>query len=184
MVTLNGASSAGQAPSRVWSIRPLTKGEPAYCRRYHELVPGFWDAQYGIYFDFNESSLEHAHAGNDPASPTAKKQIDEDLESFKSFKVPDDRIQVIGFADYRGSAAYNRKLAFRRARAVRDYLVEKGINPKRIHVHSFGSALSRFHEAQNVWLDRNTDIIFLRTYEQVFGTTHKPPQFDPCSFLE
>jgi hypothetical protein len=27
IVTLNGASSAGQAPSRVWSIGPLTKGE-------------------------------------------------------------------------------------------------------------------------------------------------------------
>ena len=27
MVTLNGASSAGQAPSRVWSIGPLTKAE-------------------------------------------------------------------------------------------------------------------------------------------------------------
>src|SRR5437899_9764632 len=26
-VMLNGASSAGQAPSRVWSIGPLTKGE-------------------------------------------------------------------------------------------------------------------------------------------------------------
>lgn len=51
---------------------------------------------------------------------------------------PDIRLAVHGHTDSRGSAAYNRELSLRRARAVVDYLARKGIAPSRLEAHGFG----------------------------------------------
>ena len=47
-------------------------------------------------------------------------------------------LSVFGYTDDTGSAEYNQKLSLRRADAVRDYLVQSGINPSIINVKGYG----------------------------------------------
>ena len=47
---------------------------------------------------------------------------------------PSSPVVVEGHTDYMGSDAYNQKLSERRANAVRDYLIQKGIASSRIQV--------------------------------------------------
>ena len=49
-------------------------------------------------------------------------------------------VDVTGYADRLGSVKYNQKLSERRANAVRDYLVMKGIDTKRLKAYGKGVA--------------------------------------------
>ena len=49
-------------------------------------------------------------------------------------------VEIDGYADRLGSAKYNQKLSERRANAVRDYLVSKGIDGKRLKAVGKGQA--------------------------------------------
>jgi OOP family OmpA-OmpF porin len=49
-------------------------------------------------------------------------------------------VDIVGYADRLGSKKYNLKLSQRRAEAVRDYLVSKGVEPKRLKAYGKGSA--------------------------------------------
>ncbi len=61
-------------------------------------------------------------------SPDGKKALDEVVERLRTFdKVKS--IVITGHTDSTGSAAYNQKLSERRANAVRDYLISRGVNP-------------------------------------------------------
>ena len=51
---------------------------------------------------------------------------------------PDLMIVIEGHADERGTREYNLALGERRATAVRDYLVAKGINAARVRTVSYG----------------------------------------------
>jgi len=53
---------------------------------------------------------------------------------------PSMKVSVEGHTDSVGSEAYNRRLSERRARAVRDYMVENGISPSRIATRGFGKS--------------------------------------------
>lgn len=44
------------------------------------------------------------------------------------------KVKIVGYTDNIGSKKYNDKLALRRAKAVKTYLVKMGINPKRIEI--------------------------------------------------
>ena len=57
-------------------------------------------------------------------------------------KHPLSLIKVDGYADPRGEDNYNLELSTRRAEAVTDYLVEKGIERERIMIRSFGESKS------------------------------------------
>lgn len=50
-------------------------------------------------------------------------------------------VDITGHADRIGSAKYNQKLSERRANAVRDYLVAKGIAPERLKAYGKGSTM-------------------------------------------
>jgi outer membrane protein OmpA-like peptidoglycan-associated protein len=47
-------------------------------------------------------------------------------------------VEIEGFADPRGSEAYNRKLSTQRVNAVRDALIAQGVPPDRILVGAYG----------------------------------------------
>jgi len=83
------------------------------------------------YFSFNDTNL----------SPEARHQLDmaiENVESLGSVK----GARVVGFADHIGSPSYNEKLSKKRAEAVRDYLVSRGIiNAKVADTRWFGDSL-------------------------------------------
>ncbi len=70
-------------------------------------------------------------------------------------------VRVEGYTDSKGSAKYNNKLSTRRAKAVRDYLVQHGIQPSKISHKGFGDDFplepndTEEHRAKN----RRADII-------------------------
>lgn len=48
------------------------------------------------------------------------------------------KVEIAGHTDNIGTAAYNMQLSQRRAEAVKDYLVKKGIDPRRITAKGYG----------------------------------------------
>ncbi|HPQ80683.1 MAG TPA: OmpA family protein [bacterium] len=50
------------------------------------------------------------------------------------------RVRVEGHTDWIGSDAYNQKLSENRARAVRDYLIQKGVEPSRLEAVGYGES--------------------------------------------
>ncbi len=52
-------------------------------------------------------------------------------------------VHVVGHTDSVGSASYNQKLSLRRAEAVAQYLIDRGVNPARVHVEGRGESSPR-----------------------------------------
>ena len=55
-------------------------------------------------------------------------------------RMPDVIVQLDGFADERGDAAYNQKFSVRRAEYVRDLLIANGVPAGRINVKAHGES--------------------------------------------
>lgn len=53
---------------------------------------------------------------------------------------PDLKVEIQGYTDNIGSEEYNKKLSQRRADAVKNYLVSKGINPARLKAVGYGES--------------------------------------------
>jgi outer membrane protein OmpA-like peptidoglycan-associated protein len=53
---------------------------------------------------------------------------------------PEVKVEVAGHTDSDGSAAYNLKLSDRRAKAVRDYLIKKGVPASQLTAHGYGES--------------------------------------------
>ncbi len=53
-------------------------------------------------------------------------------------RYPQTLIQVEGYTDSTGSEAYNQRLSERRAEAVKNLLVQRGVDPSRIYAIGFG----------------------------------------------
>lgn len=70
--------------------------------------------------------------------PEAHATLDEAVASLKEWG--DGKVEVAGHTDNRGTAAYNMRLSLRRAEAVRDYLVSKGIAADRLVVKAYGES--------------------------------------------
>ena len=63
---------------------------------------------------------------------------------------PSLKVEVGGHTDARGSDAYNQSLSERRAKAVREYLVNAGIDPMRLQARGYG-------ESQPIAPNQNSD---------------------------
>lgn len=68
--------------------------------------------------------------------PEAKDEIDRIIPMLK--ENPNIKITVEGHTDSRSSAAYNEKLSLNRANSVRTYMIEQGIDPKRVTAKGWG----------------------------------------------
>jgi len=76
--------------------------------------------------------------GRSDLRPRAKPVLDRGAQQLNSIgNVP---IQIIGYTDSVGSDSYNNRLGLARATAVRDYLVQAGVDPNRIAVSSGGKS--------------------------------------------
>ncbi|WP_323753481.1 OmpA family protein [Marinobacter sp.] len=53
---------------------------------------------------------------------------------------PDLKVELAGYTDSQGSAAYNRKLSKERANAVRNYLLDLGVAPAQLTANGYGEA--------------------------------------------
>ena len=77
-------------------------------------------------FDFNKATLR----------PAGKAKLDELVGKAKAIKL--EVILVVGHTDRIGGDAYNQKLSEKRAAAVKEYLVAKGIEANRVYTEGKG----------------------------------------------
>lgn len=84
---------------------------------------------------------------------TAQSMQDESLDKEKIW-------QVVGYADLSGNYIYNSKLAKKRAQAVTDYLVNKGVNEDQLITVSLGASQPVYAERndENNRLERRVEI--------------------------
>lgn len=82
----------------------------------------------GVNFDFDKSTLRQED----------RDIIDQNAADLKEWG--DIQIEVSGHTDSVGSDKYNTGLSLRRAEAVRDYLITKGINAERLTAKGYGEA--------------------------------------------
>ncbi|MDB5987477.1 MAG: OmpA family protein [Nevskia sp.] len=80
----------------------------------------------GVTFEFDKSHLR-------PDSETILSYVVKIMK-----KYPDMQVELAGYTDSKGSAAYNLKLSQRRAAAVKEYLVAHGIEAARIAAKGYG----------------------------------------------
>ncbi|ODV09466.1 MAG: hypothetical protein ABT20_10855 [Rubrivivax sp. SCN 70-15] len=80
------------------------------------------------FFDFDKSVLK----------PEAKAKLDDLVDKTKAINL--EVIIAVGHTDSIGTPAYNQKLSVRRADAVKEYLVTKGIEKNRIYTEGKGEA--------------------------------------------
>ncbi len=96
------------------------------------------NAMYLVFFDFDRYDLGGG----------AQSVLDSVVQEAARRNI--NAISVVGHADTSGSHDYNRKLAMRRANAVRDALVQRGIDPNLIRVDSRGEEELLVQTADNV----------------------------------
>lgn len=80
-----------------------------------------------VFFTFDSASLLEP----------AKAQLDQNAGWLRAN--PNAAIQIEGHCDTRGTTDYNYALGQRRADVARDYLIQQGINPQRLHTISYGA---------------------------------------------
>ncbi|SMC23077.1 Outer membrane protein OmpA [Desulfacinum hydrothermale DSM 13146] len=128
------------------------------------LVGGVAGGMIGNYMDRQEQEMRQALAGVEAASirrdqnvlavtfrsdvlfdydsatlkPGAYDEIDRVARVLNNY--PQTRIRVEGHTDSTGSEAYNQQLSERRAMAVKNALVGRGVNPDRIDVIGYGES--------------------------------------------
>ncbi|MFM2625281.1 OmpA family protein [Vibrio owensii] len=73
-------------------------------------------------------------------SATLTDSVSERLDNFVNFlnEYPQAQVEITGYTDSSGPAAYNQKLSERRAQAVADYLIAAGIDADRFTVKGMG----------------------------------------------
>lgn len=104
-----------------------------------------------VYFQFNTAFL--------PETERAKvRQAAEHLR-----QNPNDRLLIEGNCDWRGTLEYNLALGDRRAGAVKQYLIDQGIDASRVETVSFGdqNAVENASETQMAQ-DRRADLVVIR----------------------
>jgi OOP family OmpA-OmpF porin len=80
----------------------------------------------GVNFEFDSATLTmHAKHILDGVAKTLKEQ-------------PSQKVAIIGHTDSRGSSAYNQTLSERRAQAVVDYLISKGVDGYNLSATGYG----------------------------------------------
>ena len=82
-----------------------------------------------VYFEFDSSTL----------SPESRQMLQANYDILR--RAPSVRVEIEGHTDERGTNEYNLALGWRRARAVRDYLISLGIDSARLDTISYGEEL-------------------------------------------
>ena len=102
-----------------------------------ELVPIEKDISFDvneIYFDYNLHDIKEE----------SFRVLDAVVEFMK--KNPRVRFRVIGHTDLHGTPEYNLKLSLRRANAVREYLISKGIAERRLEIEGAGMSRPKINQ--------------------------------------
>ncbi|MBI3753362.1 MAG: OmpA family protein [Deltaproteobacteria bacterium] len=89
--------------------------------------------------------------------------LNKDTEWLK--KNPKVKINVRGYADERGSDAYNLNLSGKRAKAVMDYLIKQGVDHERLKFAGFGRVISTDKSEEAMRRNRRVDFLVVKTIE-------------------
>jgi peptidoglycan-associated lipoprotein len=111
------------APRQEQAVQPIVPAFPA--RMQDERVPTLQT----VHFGFDDWDL----------TPEARGLLDANAQWMKVN--PEVRVQVSGHADERGTPEYNLALGERRAKHVRDYLIEHGVPADNLTVVSYGEEM-------------------------------------------
>lgn len=105
----------------------------------------------GVNFDFDRAEIR----------PASRPILDQAAQRLN--QCPGERLQVEGHTDSIGADAYNQGLSERRARAVRDYLVSRGVSGSRITAAGFGESrpIASNDTAEGRFLNRRVEVRFL-----------------------
>ncbi len=76
--------------------------------------------------------------GKAEITPESEKILQRALNTLKAY--PDMKVEIRGYTDNVGSASSNLKLSQRRADAVRNWLIRKGIEPSRVFAKGYGES--------------------------------------------
>jgi outer membrane protein OmpA-like peptidoglycan-associated protein len=104
----------------------LANSEAASISREQDVLTATFKGD--VFFDFDSAVLK----------PGAYSEIDRTATVLNRY--PQTTILVEGHTDSRGSEAYNQQLSERRAQAVRDALVSRGVDPRRLRVIGYGES--------------------------------------------
>lgn len=96
------------------------------------------DAMYLVFFDFDKSNV----------AASAASVIDAVADEIQSRSL--SSVNIIGHTDTSGAQAYNKRLSLKRATAVKDALVERGVDPALIAIDSRGEGELLVETADNV----------------------------------
>lgn len=133
---LAGAAIGGTAGNLIGKkmdrqARELTQAVPtAEVSRVGEGINMTFDAS--LAFKINSAEI----------SDTYKKDLDAAASVFKSYE--DTNILIEGHTDDTGSEEFNMALSERRAKAVRDYLIAKGVDASRLTAKWYGETQPKF----------------------------------------
>ena len=102
------------------------------------LAAGYGAAGPGSVQEFNQTVGDRVFFDTDQTdlSPTAQSTLGKQAAWLNQYNKYSFTIE--GHADERGTREYNFALGSRRAQAVRDYLVAKGVSPSRMRTISYG----------------------------------------------
>lgn len=84
--------------------------------------------------------------------PGAEQALEEQLDILRR---GDLRVEIGGHTDSQGASEYNRDLSLRRARTVRDFFVDNGIDPARLTVQGYGESEPRAANDTETGRERN-----------------------------
>jgi OOP family OmpA-OmpF porin len=130
--------------------RPAIQPQPAPARPVIDECAGVIRLR-GVNFDFDRAEIR----------PASRPILDQAAERLR--KCGGEQLRVEGHTDSIGADAYNQDLSERRARAVRDYLVSKGVTGSRISSAGFGESkpISTNDTPEGRFLNRRVEVRFL-----------------------
>ncbi|HNX05320.1 MAG TPA: OmpA family protein, partial [Opitutales bacterium] len=104
-----------------------------------------------VYFDTNQASI----------AATERPKIDEASDYMKGN--PKDRLLVEGYCDWRGTREYNLALGDRRANAVKQRLIDLGVDPARVQTLSQGDLKAEENATpETMKQDRRAGLVVIR----------------------
>jgi outer membrane protein OmpA-like peptidoglycan-associated protein len=108
------------------AMAAATAADQASIQRSQDVLTATFKSD--MFFDFDSATLK----------PGAYAELDRVAKVFNDY--PQTMIQIQGHTDSSGPEAYNMVLSERRANAVRDSLVQRGIDPERLATIGFGES--------------------------------------------
>ncbi len=101
-----------------------------------------------------------------PSSASELKELASALE-----KLPDQKVTIEGHSDSRGPSETNQEISFARAQSVRLYLIDQGVDPKRLDVAGFGELrpIAANDSAEGRAMNRRVEIVLEKQPAQGVG---------------